>query len=523
DPNLPDLLPVVIDQTLQRIRRERRLAQVERSLRLLESAVSNARDGVAVLSLEAAPQIIYANPAFVDLLRLDVGNGEPLPAGWAAILSEPSPTILIEKLKRGEPCQGRRAHEPDGVAPATLDATLTPVQDEDGRWTHCIAILRDVSHQVRLEERIREAQKMEAIGQLAGGVAHDFNNLLTVIMGHTGLLLKRPALDKGLHNGLSRVQQAAVHGSQLVNQLLTFSRQQLLRPQIVDFSHVVHDISRMLQQAIGNQRSLQMSLSDDALPVYIDPAQLQRVLLNLAVNARDAMGPEGTLQLETRRATLPTEDAVVEELPELSYGLLVFRDDGAGMTPTVQERIFEPFFTTKPPGKGTGLGLSTAYAIIQQSRGLIRVHSAPGVGTTFFIYLPLSEQPPTASTDFAPQTILVAEDDDVVRQLTRLTLERVGFRVLEASGGMAAQRMFFEHPGTIDLLISDVHMPDLDGRVLARSLRKRRPDLPILLISGFFRPAEEDVQDGFPILLKPFASDELVQRAQQLLNAERES
>jgi two-component system, cell cycle sensor histidine kinase and response regulator CckA len=377
----------------------------------------------------------------------------------------------------------------------------------------------DVSDRRALEGQLLQAQKMEAVGQLAGGVAHDFNNLALVISGHAELLLDRLD-DERARESVREIQRAADQGSELTRQLLAFSRRQMLHPVEIDVSQVVGELVPMLRRLIGDDVELSTQLAAGLGTVRADPAQLRQVLMNLAVNARHAMPSGGRLSIETsaRRLDEQLTDARLELVPG-DYVVLAVSDTGTGMDDATRERIFEPFFTTKQPGEGTGLGLSTVYGIVKQSGGSIWVYSEPGRGTTFKVYLPLhgasravtpaASEPAAAATGTA--TLLLVEDHQQVRTLAHLLLEKQGFTVLAASNGGEALAMAAAHDGPIDLVVTDLVMPGMDGKELVERLRELRPGIRALFTSGYAQGVVEgrELDDEDAFLPKPYDQAEL--------------
>ncbi|HEY0792571.1 MAG TPA: response regulator [Chthoniobacterales bacterium] len=384
---------------------------------------------------------------------------------------------------------------------------------------------RDVTSQKQLEAQLRQAQKLEAIGRLAGGVAHDFNNLLSVIFGHSALLTRAPSLEDSQRASLAEIRRAAERAASLTRQLLAFSRQQLLEPKVLDLNIVVAEAENLLRRLIGEDVRLVTVLQPGLRPVRVDPSQIDQVILNLAVNARDAMPRGGTLTLATRDVEAVAAGASARSGPHV---LLQITDTGSGMTSEVQARIFDPFFTTKGEGKGTGLGLAVVHGIVEQSGGQIDVSSVPGAGTTFKIYLPTAEgalEPPAENVVRNPvqgiETILLAEDEDAVRQITSRILEVFGYRVLEASSGEEAIRLAENSKEKIHLLLTDVVMPSMSGRELADALRARDPDLKVLFQSGYTDDAvvrHGVVQAEVAFLHKPFTPDALAQKIRDVLD-----
>ncbi|HEU5319542.1 MAG TPA: ATP-binding protein [Methylomirabilota bacterium] len=376
-------------------------------------------------------------------------------------------------------------------------------------------------------EQLLQAQKMEAVGLLAGGIAHDFNNLLTVILSYATLGLQRLGRDTPVATGLEIIQQTAERAALLVRHLLAFSRRQKLEPRVLDLNCVVTDMGEMLRPLLGEDITL-VTVPGLALDrVSADQSQLEQVVMNLAVNARDAMPQGGRLVLETANVDFRTRARRPPPgLREDRYVLLAVSDTGTGMDAATRARIFDPFFTTKGPGRGTGLGLSTVYGIVKQHDGHIAVESAPGQGTTFRIYLPRVEAPapppPTARRAPAPapphETILVVEDEDAVRAVTVEILRGHGYTVLEAADGLEALRLVARHAGPLDLLLTDIVMPQLSGWQLARRLADVRPETKTMFMTGYSEIAlAHDGASGAPVLQKPFRPDTLLRTVQETL------
>jgi PAS domain S-box-containing protein len=408
------------------------------------------------------------------------------------------------------------------------------LRDADGRGTRMIGAMMDVTQRKQLEDELRQAQKMEAVGRLAGGVAHDFNNLLTVITGRSAILLGRLKADDPLRRNVEQIQKTADRAAGLTRQLLAFSRKQVLQRKDLDLNDMVEEVSAMLRRLIGEDVELLLTLGPRTGHVNADPGQLEQVLMNLAVNSRDAMPRGGTLGVETDcvqvEAAPPDRP---EALPPGPYALLRVMDTGVGMDAATQARIFEPFFTTKEPGKGTGLGLSMVHGVVRQHGGAIQVRSVMGGGTTFEIYLPQVTSPveparieeATAGRETpGRETILLAEDEDDVRALTREVLERQGYRVLEASDGLQALQRYEAEGDQIDLVLSDVVMPRMSGRELVDRVRAIRPDMRVLYISGYTEDAivRHGVRDASTVLLgKPFAPADLLAKIREVLDRAR--
>jgi len=394
-----------------------------------------------------------------------------------------------------------------------------------GQPAGVLGIARDITEQRKLEAELRHAHKMEAVGRLSAGVAHDFNNLLTLITGYSDLVLRKVPPDSPHHAHLVEVRQAGNRAAALTQQLLSFSRREMVSPEILDLNRVVEGSAGMLRRLIGPDIDFGTSL-EDALPaVKADPGQLEQVLLNLVVNARDAMPQGGRIMVRTRRVELMTPSAA--GVPAGPYVRLSVEDTGAGISAETRSRIFEPFFTTKGDGQGTGLGLATVYSIIKQSKGAIEVASQPGQGTVFTIHLPavadLPEKPrvETLPPSLPPawETVLLVEDDASVRVFIRDVLRENGYQVLEAGNAEDALRLAADHPATIHLLVSDVMLPRMRGDLLAETLLLSRPTTRILLISGHIglgdlAPGSRHVQ----YLPKPFTSEIVLQSVRSSLN-----
>ena len=402
-------------------------------------------------------------------------------------------------------------------------------RDKDGRIELYEAFVRDITTQRQLEAQLAQAQKMEAIGRLAGGVAHDFNNLLTVILSYSDLLLEDLPAGSAPRDDIGQIRKAAQGASELTRQLLAFSRQQVLQPKVVDLNAAVTGIERLLGRVLREDIQLRCTLADDAGAVRVDPGQLEQVLMNLAVNARDAMPQGGQLTIETGNVDL--DEAYMQAHPMAApgrYVMLAVTDTGMGMDAATQARIFEPFFTTKDVGKGTGLGLATVQGIVQQSGGFIWVYSEPNHGTCFKIYLPRVDEPVSAAASESvdstrgTETVLVVEDVAAVRAVIRKMLERYGYRVLDAADGEAAVRVADASGEHIHLLLTDVVMPNINGRDLAALFAKTRPTTKVLFMSGYTDDAivrHGILEEGIAYLQKPFTPQSLAWKVRGVLDA----
>ncbi len=414
---------------------------------------------------------------------------------------------------------------------ALLGTWLVPIKDAAGRVTSVLGVARDISERQRLERQLLQSQKMEAIGRLAGGIAHDFNNLLSVILGHGSLLLDRLDPASPLRKGAEEIRKAGERAAVLTRQLLAFSRRQILEPRIIDMNAMVAGTENMLRRLIGEDVELHMDLAPELGRVRADPGQIEQVIVNLAVNARDAMPEGGTIRMETADDTFPEAQPRGETvMPAGPYVLLSVGDTGCGMDREIQARIFEPFFTTKPPGKGTGLGLSTVYGIVKQSGGFIWAESQPGRGTTFRIYLPRvqagmaddAEAAAPAPLRGGSETVLIVEDDEGMRQVATRFLQSLGYNTLEAARPDEARRIEAEHAGPIHLLLADVVMPEMGGRGLADLLTSRRPGMQVLFMSGYTDDAVAErgiAQEQTFFLSKPFSREALGRKVREVLDS----
>jgi len=433
--------------------------------------------------------------------------------------------LLDKNNYRGFECSWQRR---DGTE-LQVRAAGRAVRHKAGEVLYLDILAENVTDQKQLEAQLRQAQKMQAIGQLAGGVAHDFNNLLTVIHGQVEILLRQSTENDALQVRLEEVQRAADRASTLTRQLLAFSRRQVLQSKVVDLNRVISHTSGMLARLITETIELTFVPAPDAAFVLADPTQIEQVLMNLVVNARDAMPDGGKLTIETANVLL---DAISARMLGVSdpgeYVLITVRDSGHGMDRQTQASIFEPFFTTKGTGEGTGLGLAMVYGVVKQSGGHIRVESEPGLGTTFRIYLPrvaapepTREEHASASSPSGKETILLAEDEEGVRTLVADYLRSLGYKVLTAADGMVAKQVARSHPGTIDLLISDMVMPKAGGRDLAEELKKTTPQLKVILVSGYAGDTVvgRDLDSlGVHFLQKPFPMQLLARTVRDLLD-----
>jgi two-component system cell cycle sensor histidine kinase/response regulator CckA len=409
-----------------------------------------------------------------------------------------------------------------------------PILDGEGRPQYLLGLAQDITEQKKLAEQLRHAQKMEALGQLAGGVAHDFNNLLTIIAGYSDLLLSALPPSAPMRHEVEEIRSAGEKAAWLTSQLLAFSRKQVLQPRVLDLSSVVEESERLLRRVIGADVSVRVHRGPGPFVVKADPGQLWQVLLNLALNARDAMAAGGALEFQTAAVWL--DAAAVASREPLRAGrhvVLSVSDSGCGMPASVRDRVFEPFFTTKPTGKGTGLGLAVVHGIVTQSGGYIEVDSEVDRGTVFRIYLPAFDAEPmsmdaidAAALPGGRETILLVEDEEAVRRLAVQVLERAGYHVVTAADAADALRLTDEHDGAFDLLLTDVVMPGMSGTQLGSLVTAHYPGIKVLFVSGYTPDAvlRDGVQVGtFAFLQKPFSPAALANKVREVLDTTRPS
>jgi PAS domain S-box-containing protein len=465
--------------------------------------------------------------------------------GWRAeeVLDQPLPTIPEDKQEEfrrllDEDFQGHgkaglplRRQRKDG---SLVDVRLwtAPLFDAQGNRWGVMGVMADVTEKIRLEEQLRQAQKMEAIGRLAGGIAHDFNNLLMVICGYVELMLERLPEENPLRRNAQEIHKAAKRAAALTRQLLAFSRKQVLQPRVLDLNSVVTDMEHLLRRLIPENIELTIHTAPNLGAVRADPGQIEQVILNLAVNARDAMPSGGKLLLETANVELDRHSKLTHsEIEPGSYVMLAVSDTGTGMDAETLKHIFEPFFTTKDKSKGTGLGLATVYGVVKQSGGHVTVYSEPGRGSTFKIYLPrvdaphisANEQQPVRAGHCGNETVLLVEDEDGVRELTENFLRSQGYQVLAARNGEEALELTAKHPGPVHLLLTDVIMPGISGRELAERLAAQRPGIRVLFASGYTDGAvlqQNAVIPGTRFLQKPFPLQVLAKEIRDTLETD---
>ncbi|HXJ29580.1 MAG TPA: response regulator [Gemmatimonadales bacterium] len=520
-------LSAIADQLAVGIERRRAEEELRQSEERFSRVFRSSPVGIVITTLDDG-RYLDANDAFLTLLgrtRDQVQGKTTIELGvWRDAAER---TRMVEAL--GTHGTVRDLDLEFRTASGAPRSVLASIERIELSGRPCLLMLAyDISDRKRLEDQLRQAQKMEAIGRLAGGLAHDFNNLLGVVIGYCDLLFRKLPPDLPERAEILEIRQAAEGASGLTRQLLAFSRRQVLEPRVLDLNGIVRRAERMLKPLLGDDVALVIQLGSDIPMVLADSGQIDQVLMNLAVNSRDAMPRGGTITIET--ATVRFDETSVPALPGArpgEFATLAVTDTGTGMDAETIAHIFEPFFTTKDVGKGTGLGLATVYGIVQQSSGFISVSSKPEVGTTFRIHLPetMAAMPEhqqaaaTASTPHGGGTILVVEDSSQLRELFRDVLELHGYKVLDAPNGRAAVEVAADYPATIDLLLTDVIMPEMNGRQLADRLLTTRPGIKVMFASGYSADdlVRHGVEAGMAYMQKPFSPESLAQKVKDVL------
>jgi PAS domain S-box-containing protein len=473
--------------------------------------------------------LTYVNQAFLRIWGYDDPAqvlGRPAVSFWSS--SEKAQAVVTALLTTGRWTGELVATRTDG-AERTLLVQASTFSDAHGQAAGLLASFVDVTEERRLQAQLLQSQKLESVGRLAGGVAHDFNNLLTVIRGYLELSLQSLREDNPLVDYLTEVDRAADSAAGLTQQLLAFSRKQIIAPQVLDLNDVVQRVDAMLQRLLGEHIALEVHPGADLWRVRFDPGQAEQILVNLAVNARDAMPDGGRLTIETSNVRL--DSAYAETHPDAhpgEYVLLAVSDTGEGMSSETRAHAFEPFFTTKQPGHGTGLGLAMIHGAVSQNGGRVEVYSELGHGTSFKIYLPRTvgtiastDEPALRTSPAGRETILVAEDDERVRMLTVRLLSRLGYRAIAVGSGDEALAWLDTHAEPIDLLLTDVIMPGMNGKTLAERVRAVRPGTRVLFTSGYTANVivhHGVLKPGVEFLAKPFSGSSLAQKVREVLD-----
>jgi PAS domain S-box-containing protein len=519
----------VVYQQLQIYRMRRRLLEREEVFRLI---TENAADMIAVV--DESGRRIYNSPSYERILGYSLDDLQNTKAS-EQIHPDDLPLVMEAAAHAratgvGRQIEYRMRDKTDKWH--DLESTASPILDFAGEQRGLVIVNRDITDRKRLGEQFRQAQKMEAIGRLSGGIAHDFNNLLGIIIGYAEILQESTNEGDPDRECVDEILRSGQRAASLTRQLLAFSRQQVLELKVIDLNGVVADMEKLLRRVIGEDIELKASLETELRKVKADQGQLEQVLLNLAVNARDAMPEGGRLIITTRNVSMGEPDVRGYSYPFKpgEYVQLTVTDTGIGMDSTTQGRIFEPFFTTKEKGKGTGLGLSTVYGVVKQSDGYIETQSEVGKGTTFTVYLPsadeavVSEPTPIVvnSTHKVNETILLVEDEDALRFLTRNMLERFGYKVFEARDSVEACAVSANQKSSIDLLLTDIVMPGMNGRDLADRLVSERPDMKVVYMSGYTGQGigERVLPPGSYFLSKPLSRENLATKVREALQRE---
>lgn len=511
--------------------------RAEAEMKRLTAAVEQSGDAIVITDITGIIQ--YVNPAFETITgytRIEAIGQTPrlLKSGKQ---DQSFYQRLWETITDGRIWQGRMVNKRKDGTFYTEDTTISPVKNSSGQIVSFVAVKRDVTEhlrisqeQVRLQEQLQQAQKMESIGRLAGGVAHDFNNMLSIILGYGDIIYQKLLPGDPLREEVEEILKAGRRSADLTRQLLAFSRKQTLQPEVLDINKVIRNIEKMLRRLIGEDIELDISLSRNLSHVKVDPGQIEQVIMNLAVNARDAMHMGGKLIIETNEVEL--DETYAQNHPGVSQGkyvMLAISDTGCGMDKEVLAQIFDPFFTTKERGKGTGLGLATVYGIVKQSGGNIWVYSEPGHGSTFKIYLPATgDQPAAIAGEVAAkeesfgrgERILVVEDEAALRGLLEAVLARWGYKVTLAANGGEALLMVEEKGLNPDLVITDMVMPGMSGSVLVERLRRNQPNIKVLFMSGYTDNAVVHhgvLNQETPFIQKPFTLRDIVEKVRTVL------
>lgn len=513
--------------------REETLADSElRYRRLFESA----KDGILILNADTG-KVIDVNPFLMELLGFSYESFLGKAIWELGIFND----IIANQDKFSE-LQQKKYVRYENLPLKTIDGRIIEVEFvsnvyEMKRQKVIQCNIRDITERRKeeksrelLQEQLIQSQKLEAVGMLSAGIAHDFNNILTTIIGNAELVMMDTAKEDHRHEMLKEITEAGEKAAGLIRQLLFFSRKQILQPMVLNLNEIVKEVEKMLRRIIGEDIELRITLAPDLRQVEADMSQIEQVIMNLCVNAKDAMPKGGHLTIETGNVDLDEEYARMHlSVTAGSYVMLAVSDSGTGMTPEVKSHIFQPFFTTKEQGKGTGLGLSTIYGIVNQNKGNIYVYSEPGKGSVFKVYFPECKKYSSVPKEMeknkpslqGSETVLVVEDNEMVRNTTLKTIQRFGYRVLTAPDGLEALRICREHDGPIHLLLTDVVMPGVGGKDLAEQAQGMRSDMKVLFMSGYTDDAivrHGVIEKGIAFLQKPFTTNRLVEKIRDVLN-----
>ncbi|KAF0144150.1 MAG: multi-sensor hybrid histidine kinase [Nitrospirae bacterium] len=513
------------------------ITEHERAEEFIRNLLETVDEGFIVIDRDY--RIINANRAYCTQVNM------PLESVIGKHCHEVSHHISKRCFEAGEDCSVKRAfesgepytvlhtHYDDKGNAIYVETKSYPVKDASGKVVSAIEVINNITEKKKLEEQLRHAQKMEAVGTFAGGIAHDFNNILTAIIGYGNLLQMKMQADEPLRAYVDPILISAERAASLTQSLLAFSRKQIMNPRPVNLNELVNVVKKLVVRLIGEDIEVKTLLSEDDLTIIADPGQMEQVLINLATNARDAMQEGGALTIITKAVELDNEFIMAHNYGKKGkYAFVSVTDTGTGMDERTKEKIFDPFFTTKEVGKGTGLGLAIVYGIIKQHNGYINVYSEQGQGTTFNIYLPLTHKAEVKETklaEMAPsmegaETVLLAEDEEDVRRITKTVLEKFGYKVIEAVDGEDAVNKFVENRDKIELLIFDVIMPAKTGKEAYKEIKKIRPDIKALFVSGY--PAEISdrkglFEEGINFVPKPVSPTGLLKKVREILDKKR--
>jgi PAS domain S-box-containing protein len=514
----------------ERKKAEAGLATSESQFRKLYQEFHGLLDAVpdSLMLLDKDMKVLWANKVAADLIGStpEAITGQLCHSLWYKRTMPCDPCPVLKSFSTGKPVS-ETVTRPDG---RIFDIRTVPLRDEGGSIARVIEVVREVTEHSRLEAQYLQAQKMESIGTLAGGVAHDFNNILSAIIGYGHVTLMKMAGDDPLRTNIEHMLEAADRAARLTKELLLFSRKHVTERKPVDVNEVVSMVEKFLRMVIGEDIVCKTMLRERSLPVYADSHQLEQVLMNLATNARDAMPRGGVFTVKTEQINI-TEDFTSAHGYGKSgpYAMITISDTGIGMDEATRKRIFEPFYTTKEIGKGTGLGLAVVYGIIKQHDGFINLYSETGLGTTFRIYLPLIASEVAEKTvdrlEDAPargtETVLVAEDDENLRKLSRTVLAEFGYTVIEAVDGEEAVKKYMENKDTIQLLLFDLIMPKMNGKEASDEIRKIRPDMKVLFASGYDPDLLQQktlLEAGVHLVYKPISPMDLLRKVRSVLD-----
>ncbi len=505
-------------------------ANADRFVHRLSQAVEQSP--VSIIITDTAGSIEFVNTEFTALtgFALDEVLGKTPRILKSGLTGAQTYQELWSAITRGEVWAGEFQNRKKDGELFWERATISPMRDADGVITHFLGMKQDISRQKTLEQQLRHSQKLEAVGLLAGGVAHDFNNVLQVINGYGTLMQLGQAPDDPNRAALSEILKAAERAAQLTHSLLAFSRKQVMNPKTLDLNTIVANVEKLLRRIIGADVRLEVARHPEALPVHVDLGQLEQVLLNLATNARDAMPAGGTLTLATRPFHLDEAFRAGRGFGRVGdYAELEVRDSGEGMDEDTLKRIFDPFFTTRELGRGTGLGLATVFGIVKQHKGYILVESGAGKGSAFRVLVPLAPAAPAEREDpeagetgvRGTETILVVEDEPPVRAMAELVLRKYGYEVLLACDGQEAVDVFRANPDAVDFILMDIIMPRKSGRQAFEEIRRERPGVKVLFISGYtadFIQGRGELEPGMELIMKPVQPLALLRRIREILD-----